>query len=31
MTIIKMVNSRNLVFIDEEVNKLDHWADWKAS
>lgn len=25
--IIKMVNSRNLVFFEEEVNKLDHWAD----
>jgi superfamily II DNA/RNA helicase len=23
----KMVNSRNLVFFEEEVNKLDHWAD----
>ena len=25
--IIKMVNSRNLSFFEEEVNKLDHWAD----
>jgi len=25
--IIKLVNSRNLVFFDDEVNKLDHWAD----
>ena len=25
--IIKMVNSRNLTFFEEEVNKLDHWAD----
>jgi superfamily II DNA/RNA helicase len=25
--IIKMVNSRNLMFFEEEVNKLDHWAD----
>jgi hypothetical protein len=25
--IIKMVNNRNLTFFDEEVNKLDHWAD----
>ncbi len=25
--IIKTVNSRNLVFFEEEVNKLDHWAD----
>jgi len=25
--LIKMVNSRNLAFFDEEVNKLDHWAD----
>jgi len=25
--LIKMVNSRNLTFFDEEVNKLDHWAD----
>lgn len=23
----KMVNSRNLAFFEEEVNKLDHWAD----
>ncbi len=25
--LIKMVNSRNLTFFEEEVNKLDHWAD----
>ena len=25
--IIKMVNNRNLTFFEEEVNKLDHWAD----
>jgi len=25
--LIKIVNSRNLAFFDEEVNKLDHWAD----
>ena len=25
--LIKMVNSRNLAFFDEEVNKLEHWAD----
>lgn len=25
--LIKIVNSRNLVFFEEEVNKLDHWAD----
>ena len=27
INIIKIVNSRNLAFFDEEVNKLDHWAD----
>lgn len=25
--IVKLVNSRNLSFFEEEVNKLDHWAD----
>jgi len=25
--IIKMVNNRNLTFFEEEVSKLDHWAD----
>ncbi|MBT9100503.1 DEAD/DEAH box helicase family protein [Methylovulum psychrotolerans] len=25
--LIKRVNSRNLAFFEEEVNKLDHWAD----
>ena len=25
--LIKMVNNRNLVFFEEEVNKLAHWAD----
>jgi superfamily II DNA/RNA helicase len=25
--IVKMVNSRNLAFFEDEVNKLDHWAD----
>jgi hypothetical protein len=25
--IVKMVNSRNLTLFEEEVNKLDHWAD----
>jgi exonuclease VII large subunit len=25
--IIQMVNSRNLTFFEDEVNKLDHWAD----
>jgi hypothetical protein len=25
--ILRIVNARNLLFFDEEVNKLDHWAD----
>ena len=25
--IIKMVNNRNLTFFEEEVSKLNHWAD----
>ena len=25
--ILRTVNTRNLLFFDEEVNKLDHWAD----